>query len=243
MKWLLVLGARSDIARACAERFAAAGWSLYLAGRNGEALARDARDLALRHSIEAQACPWDAQAIDGHRAFYESLPHVPAGVLCAVGYLGGKTSDPADMSEMTLIFETNLSGPAAFFEVAAADFQRRGSGFLVGIGSVAGDRGRKTNYLYGAAKAGFATYLQGLRNRLFPHGVLVVTVKPGFVATRMTKDMALPALLTAQPQEVARDIYRAVIRGKDIVYSKWYWRWIMLVIRLLPEPIFKRLNI
>jgi short-subunit dehydrogenase len=138
---------------------------------------------------------------------------------------------------------TNYEGPACIFALLANRFLERGSGTLVGISSVAGERGRATNYVYGSAKAGFTTFLSGLRNRLAKKGVHVVTVLPGFVATRMTEGMYLPASLTARPAEVATAIERAVRRQKDVIYTRPVWRMIMTIIRCIHERIFKRLRI
>ena len=114
---------------------------------------------------------------------------------------------------------------------------------MVGISSVAGDRGRKSNYIYGSSKAGLIAYLSGLRNRLYNSKVHVMTVKPGFVFTKATRNMNLPEKLTAQPEEVAKDIYNAQQRGKNVLYTKWFWKWIMMAIKMIPESKFKRMNI
>jgi hypothetical protein len=121
--------------------------------------------------------------------------------------------------------------------------ERRGSGTIVGVSSVAGDRGRATNYVYGSAKAGFTAFLSGLRNRLAAAGVHVVTVKPGFVATRMTEGMKLPPALTAAPDEVARAVLTAVRQRRDTIYVRRIWWPMMVVIRLIPERIFKRMKL
>ena len=128
-------------------------------------------------------------------------------------------------------------------ETIAADFEQRNEGTICGISSVAGERGRKSNYLYGSAKAGFSEYLSGLRNRLAKSNVHVVTVKPGFIDTKMTEGMPLPAPLTAQPEQVAKDIFKACMKKKNVIYTLWMWRWIMAIIRNIPEPIFKKLDL
>jgi short-subunit dehydrogenase len=119
----------------------------------------------------------------------------------------------------------------------------RKSGTIIGISSVAGERGRMSNYLYGSAKAGFTAYLSGLRNRLFHTGVHVMSVQPGFVYTRMTESLTLPPLLTAKPEQVAADIYKAAAGGKNVIYTKWFWRYIMLIIKSIPEFMFKKLKL
>jgi len=241
MKWLLVLGAHSDIARATASRFAAAGWSLYLAGRRPAELERDAADLAIRHAVQARALALDALDYRAHAAFYAALPEKPEAVLCAVGLLGNN-EQPA-FSEIEAIIAANFTGCVSLLEIVAADFAARASGSILAISSVAGDRGRQSNFYYGSAKAGLTTYLAGLRNRLHRRGVHVLTIKPGFTATAMTAHLKLPPRLTATPQKVAEDIYRAYRKRRDQLYTPWFWRWIMLAIRCLPEPLFKRLNL
>jgi len=137
--------------------------------------------------------------------------------------------------------DTNYKGVVSLFNIIADDFEHRRNGFIVGISSVAGERGRKSNYIYGSAKAALTVYLSNLRNRLYDAQVHVMTVKPGFVATNMTKDMDLPEKLTAQPEEVAEDIYKAQQKNKNVLYTKW--RWVMLVIKMIPEWKFKVMSI
>ena len=138
---------------------------------------------------------------------------------------------------------TNYLGPALLLNALAERFAHRGSGVLVGISSVAGDRGRAANYVYGSAKAGFTAFLSGLRNRLAPSGVHVVTVKPGFVRTRMTAGMDLSAGLTADPDEVAAAVVMAIRQRLDVVYVRRVWRAISLVLRAIPERFFKRMKV
>lgn len=243
MPHLLILGAGSDIARAIARKYAQNGYSLYLAARRPETILADAADLKNRYSAEAGCVKFDVTDFSSHKEFYGSLDPKPAGVICVVGYMGEQESAQADFGEAKKVIETNYTGCVSILEIAAAVMEERKEGFIVGISSVAGDRGRATNYLYGSAKAGFSAYLSGLRNRLFGAGVKVLTVKPGFVLTKMTQGLALPPALTADPPEVAADIYRAQQKGRDILYTKWFWRFIMWAIIHLPERLFKRMRI
>ncbi len=243
MNWLLVLGARSDIARATARLFAKQGFALYLAGRDLPELEKDAADLSLRFEIPARAIGFDALDLDSHQDIYDGLDPRPEGVLCAVGYLGDQKKAQHDPAEARRILETNLNGPVSMLNIVARDLERRGRGFVIGISSVAGDRGRASNQFYGCAKAGFSAYLSGLRNRLAPAGVRVLTVKPGFVKTAMTEGMDLPPLLCATPEQAARDILRAWRKGKDVAYTRWFWKWIMKLIVGIPERIFKRMKL
>lgn len=242
-QWILVLGARSDIAMAVAHRYAATGYNIYLAARNHEELENDITDFKIRHSVEVRTLEFDALDYEGHESFYDGIPEKPLGVVCAVGYLGEQAVAEKDFNEARKIIDTNYTGCVSVLNVVANDFERRKKGFIIGISSAAGDRGRKSNYCYGSAKAAFSTYLSGLRNRLYSSGVRVLTVKPGFVLTRMTEGMKLSPLLMARPDEVARDIVRAQERHRDVLYTKWFWKWIMLVIKSLPEAIFKKTNL
>lgn len=243
MKYLLVLGASSDIAKAVARKYAKAGFHLFLAGRREDDLERDGEDYRIRYGVETKVVRFDALDVQSHARFYESLSPAPDGVVCAVGILGDQLRGEKEFSVAKAILDTNFLGCVSILNIVANDFERRRGGFIVGISSVAGDRGRKSNYLYGSAKAGFSAYLSGLRNRLAAAKVQVLTVKPGLVATRMTEGKDLPKLLTAAPADVANDVFRAQQHGKDSIYTPWYWRWIMLMIRFIPESKFKKLSL
>lgn len=243
MKWLLILGASSDVARAVAHTYARTGWNIYLAGRDVGSLAVDASDIEIRYRVKSSAIHFDALQPKRHDSFYKSLVPKPEGVLCAVGLQGDQLRAQQDFRETASIVGTNYLGCVSILDLVAADFEKKKSGFIIGISSVAGDRGRASNYAYGSAKAGFTTYLSGLRNRLNKSNVHVLTVKPGFVFTKMTEGKNLPALLTAEPAQVAADIFEAQHRGADVLYTRWFWRWIMLFIRLIPERVFKRLSL
>lgn len=243
MKWLLILGATSDIARACAHRFAADGFNLVLAARNPDALSADVKDLEIRYKVQVNAVPFDVLEMDTFERFFQSLTPLPDGVISAVGTMEGNIEAMSDPERIKTILDTNFTGPAAFLTLAGAAFRERGSGFIIGISSVAGNRGRGSNYPYGSAKAGFTAFLSGLRNRLHQSGVQVITVLPGFVRTKMAENMDLPAKLTAEPGRVAEDVFRAFRKKKSIVYTTWIWRWIMLIIQHIPEFIFKRMKL
>ncbi len=243
MSTILILGAGSDIARATAGVLASRGHDLILAGRDTGLLEREATDLSLRYPVSVQTVFFDALDTAGHTAFWDGLEPRPAGVVCAVGYLGEESRAQAEPEEAQRVLASNFTGVVSILDEAARRLAAAGSGFIVALSSVAGDRGRASNYHYGAAKAGLTAYLSGLRNRFAtegPRGVQVITVKPGFVATRMTADLGLPPLLTATPDEAARDIVNALERRRDVVYTRWFWRWIMALITHLPELVFKR---
>ncbi len=241
---LLILGGNSDIGFAIARRFAQAeGTSIILASRNLDQLAKKATDLELRHQIKSKAVYFDACDYASHVEFYQTLDPRPDGVILAFGYLGDQFAAQRDFTEARRIIESNFLGAVGILEIVAADFEAKGRGFIIGISSVAGERGRQSNYVYGSAKAALTTYLSGLRNRLWASNVRVITVLPGFVRSKMTENLQLPERLIAEPEEAAEDIYRAYRKGKDIVHSKWFWKWIMLVIRTIPESVFKRLRL
>ena len=243
MSYVLIVGAKSDIARATAREYARHGYDLYLAGRNITELKELATDITVRTQRTVKLVELDILDYQSHPGFYASLEEKPLGVISAVGYLGNQEKAQTDFAEARKIIDTNYTGIVSLYNIIANDFEKRRSGFIVGISSVAGDRGRKSNYLYGSAKAALTAYLSGLRNRLYDAQVHVLTVKPGFVATKMTEDMDLPDQLTAQPEEVARDICHAQQKGKNVLYTKWIWKWVIMLIKMIPEWKFKEMSI
>ncbi len=243
MSYIFIVGAKSDIAKAVAREYANSGYNIYLAGREIDTLSSFAKDLTIRYQIEAKLVELDILDFKSHKGIYNSLDEKPIGVVTAVGYLGDQEVAQKDFNEAKKIIDTNYTGVVSLLNIIANDFEVRKEGFIVGISSVAGDRGRKSNYIYGSAKAALTTYLSGLRNRLSSANVKVLTVKPGFVDTQMTKDLDLPQKLTATPKKVAKDIFNAQQKGKDILYTKWFWRYIMLIIKAIPEWKFKNMSI
>jgi short-subunit dehydrogenase len=242
MPVMMVVGATSDIARSAALAFGLEGWDIQMAARDEERLARIADDLAVRLGRPVPRFPFDALDVERRRSFWKALPTTPDALLCAVGLLGDQTAARTDMDLAEAIAETNYSGLVPLLAQAAQSFEERGKGLIIVIASVAGDRGRASNYTYGAAKAALETYVSGLRQRLAQRGVQVITVKPGFVRTAMTEGMPLPELLTATPEQAAADIVRAARKKRSVVYTRWFWRWIMVIIKALPERLFQRLG-
>jgi len=237
---LLVLGGTSDIGRATALAFAAQGWIVQLAGRDEAALAREADDIRVRTGASVSVHPFDALDSDSFASFVAGLPRLPDTVVCVVGLLGEQVRAESDLAHATAIMRSNYEGPALILGLLANRFLERGHGTIVGVSSVAGERGRASNYVYGSAKAGFTAFLSGLRNRLASRGIHVMTVKPGFVRTRMTRGMKLPGPLTASPEVVGQQILTAAAARKDVVYIFPVWRVIMAVIRAIPEGMFKK---
>jgi decaprenylphospho-beta-D-erythro-pentofuranosid-2-ulose 2-reductase len=244
-KWILVIGGSSDIGHAVARRYAKAGWGVLLGARDADAAQRNADDIATRSGVGASVYPLDVLDTDRLAGFIAGLPVLPDTVVCVVGELGDQLRSQADPAAAGRIIRTNFEAPSLLLELFARKMEQRNSGTIVGVSSVAGDRGRASNYYYGAAKAGFSEFLSGLRNRLTLAGkVRVVTIKPGFVYTRMTAQMKLPALLTVRPDRVADEIFRADVEtGRDVVYVGRRFRLVMALICALPEAIFKRMKI
>ncbi|MBI5638728.1 MAG: SDR family NAD(P)-dependent oxidoreductase [Nitrospinae bacterium] len=240
--YVLILGAMSDIARPLAREYAAAGYNLYLADPQPALLAEDCARLKSLYGIEAKALSFDLLYFNGHEKFFHRLDPRPSIVICIGGYLGDHQLATGDMEEVSKIIQINFVGPVSILNIAADCYEKEKSGFIVGVGSVMGQRGFHRHYFYSAAKAAFSAYLSGLRNRLASSGVRVLTVKPGFVATKMTAGISFPRWLISSPEKVARDIFRAQQKGGDVLYTPAYWKFIMWIFIHLPERLFKRMK-
>jgi decaprenylphospho-beta-D-erythro-pentofuranosid-2-ulose 2-reductase len=241
---VLILGGTSDIARATALVFAKNGWRVRLGGRILAELRREADDISARSGREVTVHEFDVLDTNSFNLFIEALPTLPDLVISMIGLLGEQSGAQLALDHAVQIMRTNYEGPALILNQFAERFLARGRGSIVGVSSVAGDRGRGSNYFYGSAKAGFSAFLSGLRNRMTLEGnIHVMTVKPGFVRTKMTEHMKLPSILTAEPAEVAEAIFRGVRQRKDVIYVRPIWLYVMLIIRLLPEVLFKRLKL
>ncbi|MBS1655869.1 MAG: SDR family oxidoreductase [Bacteroidetes bacterium] len=240
MSTVLILGAASDIAVATAKKFASEGYAIQLAARNADRLKALQSDISIRLNITCTIHEFDALQFDKHATFFESLNPKPDVTICVFGYMNDNEVVINDASETLKTINTNYTGPVSVLNIIASYYSSVKQGVIVGISSVAGLRGRQSNYIYGSAKAGFTAYLSGLRNKLYHSGVHVLTVLPGFVYTKMTADLKLPKLLTAQPEDVANAIYKGVKKQKNIIYVKWFWRWIMCIITSIPEFMFKK---
>lgn len=242
---VLIVGAGSAIARGCAAALAACGHPLCLAGRDGGELKRIAADLRVRYRVQVETQRLDLLAAARHEAVLDKVQESLGGlhgVVLAAGELGDQAEAARDPELLARVLNTNFTAAAALLTRCANRLEAQGAGFIVAIGSVAGDRGRQSNYPYGAAKGGLALFLQGLRNRLHPAGVRVLTVKPGFVDTAMTYGLS-GMFLVADPRQVGRRIVRALAGGRDVIYVPWFWRYILWIIRVIPEPLFKRLKL
>lgn len=245
MQKILIIGATSAIAEASARLWAARGDALFLVGRNAARLDAIAADLRVRGAASVGCFAMDATDHAAHAPMLEAASAALGGLdvaLIAHGTLPDQKACEASVELTLQEIDNNGLSVVALATLLAARFEAQGHGTLAAISSVAGDRGRQSNYVYGAAKGLLSLFLQGLRNRLAKSGVQVLTIKPGFVDTPMTASFRKGALW-AQPDDIARGILRAIEQRKDVVYLPGFWRLIMAIIRHIPEQIFKRLSL
>jgi decaprenylphospho-beta-D-erythro-pentofuranosid-2-ulose 2-reductase len=244
MKRVLILGATSPIARTLALRFAADGARLFLAARDANEVRRVAEDVGVRGGVSVLSGTFDASDFGSHDGF---IRHVASqlggldGVVVCFGTLGDEDAAQTDAGAALATLHQNFTGAVSLITLAARHLEQQLSGFIVVIGSVAGERGRARNYVYGSAKGALAIFAQGLRGRLAKSGVHVMTVKLGTVDTRMTWGRE-GALLTIAPTKAADLIYAAYRKRAEVVYVPWFWRLIMAAVRLIPESRFKRVS-
>ncbi|MDQ2716503.1 MAG: SDR family oxidoreductase [Chloroflexota bacterium] len=242
---LLIIGATSAIAYETAKCFVGENAELFLVARDNEKLTTIANDLQVRGARRVETFVLDVTEIDRHQEMFAAalaaLDELDM-LLIAHGTLGDQRKCELSVAETLQELTTNCTSVIALLTIAANIFEQQKRGCIAVISSVAGDRGRKSNYVYGTAKGALNIFLQGLRNRLSSSGVAVVTVKPGFVDTPMTASFRKGPLF-AQPGVVGKAIYQAMKQGRDIVYVPWFWRYIMLIIKSIPERVYKRLSI
>jgi decaprenylphospho-beta-D-erythro-pentofuranosid-2-ulose 2-reductase len=233
------------MAAATARLYAAQGARLYLVARNQDRLTATADDLRVRGAAQVETAVLDLLETPRHAAVIEDamqkLGELDVALL-AHGILPDQGRCEADVETSLNTLAVNFSSTVAMLTLLANRFEAQGHGCIAVISSVAGDRGRQSNYVYGATKAGLTVFLQGLRNRLFRSGVAVVTLKPGFVDTPMTARIPKNALF-ASPATAGRAIHRAIEAGRDVAYIPAFWRLILLVAKSIPESIFKRLRL
>jgi len=241
---ILIFGAHSDLGNQLAHFHAAQGDSLLLTARNAGQLEKIKTDLEIRYQVPIQTFELEAREYENHPKLLGEMNLSELDtVYCVFGYLGDQEKALRDFEESRQIIEVNFLAAVSLLNEVANVFEQKKSGTIVGISSVAGERGRQSNYLYGSAKAGFTTYLDGMRNRLAASQVHVMTVKPGFMRTKMTEGLPLPGPLTASPDKAARLIVRAAKKKKNTCYVLPVWRLIMLIIRNVPEFVFKKLKL
>jgi decaprenylphospho-beta-D-erythro-pentofuranosid-2-ulose 2-reductase len=245
MRKVLIVGATSAIAEAVARLFAAQGDMLYLVGRRAEALEAIAADLRGRGAARVQTEVMDANAIERHAALLDNADAALGGLDTVLVAHGTLSDQAACQQSVALTFQelhTNALSVIALLTLVANRFEAQRSGMIAVISSVAGDRGRQSNYVYGTAKAAVSTFLSGLRQRLHQSGVQVLTIKPGFVDTPMTREFP-KGLLWAKPERVARDIVRAMEKRKNVIYTPGFWLLIMRFIKAIPEMLFVKIQL
>ena len=245
MRHILIIGATSAIAEATARNFAQDGDRLYLVARNPERLAAVANDLKTQGATQVETVAMDANDTARHAALIAQAEAALEGldtILIAHGTLSDQKACEASFEETLEELQTNCLSVISLLTLVANRFEEQKHGTIAVISSVAGDRGRQSNYVYGTAKAAVSTFLQGLRNRLYRSGVTVITIKPGFVDSPMTADFRKGPLWVS-PENVGRGIYRAIHRKSNVIYLPWFWRFIMVGIRLMPERLFKKMKL
>ena len=245
MKNWIVVGATSAIAEAVCRMWASRGYKLFLVARNEAKLQEVADDMKVRGAAQVDIFSMDATAFDKHQGCFDQAVTTMGkvdGIFIAHGTLPDQQACQADFAQARKEIDTNAMSVISLCTIAANHFEQQRSGDIAVISSVAGDRGRQSNYVYGAAKGMVSIFLQGLRNRLAPTGVHVLTIKPGFVDTPMTASFDKGGPLWASADQVAAGIVKSVDKGRNIVYLPWFWWIIMNIIRHIPEFIFKKMK-
>lgn len=245
MKKILVIGATSAIAQAAARLWAAQGNALYLLGRDAERVATIAADLSVRGAVSVGYEVLDLNDTSLHAAALTQAAQALGEldiVLIAHGTLGNQDECERDFAKTLQELNTNAISVISLLTHLANRFEQQKHGSIAVISSVAGDRGRQSNYVYGTAKGAVTLFMQGLRNRLHRHGVNVVTIKPGLVDTPMTASFTKGPLWVG-PDTVGRDIVTGIGKRRDVIYSPGIWLLIMTLIKLVPERIFKKTDI
>jgi hypothetical protein len=243
MKKILIFGATSAIAEATARLWAQDGNRMFLVARDAERVEEQCKDLVIRGAESARHTVLDLNDFERHKEAIKQAAQAMQGVdiaLIAHGTLGDQKACEQSFERTLKELNTNAISVISLSTHLANLFEQQKNGTLVVISSVAGDRGRQSNYVYGTAKGMVTLFLQGVRNRLHPSGIRVITIKPGMVDTPMTSSFRKGALWST-PETIARDIYRGVATGKDIIYTPGYWKPIMKIIKSIPESIFKKM--
>lgn len=244
-KTVVIFGATSAIAFAMAKLYAKQGANLCLIARNSEQLTILKQDLTARYQVSVVTILQDLNDILTHEALLNQMSKQYADIDIAIiahGTLSPQSVCQSDVACLIQEYQTNCLSYLSLLTRLANYFETRQKGSLVAITSVAGDRGRQSNYVYGSAKAAVSAFLSGLTARLSKKNIHVLTVKPGFVDTPMVAHIKKNRLF-AQPDHVAHDIVTAIERKKNVLYTPGFWRWIMLGVKLIPECIFKRLTL
>lgn len=242
---LVILGATSAIAEQVARLYAKPNQRILLVARNKDALSVIASDLQVRGAGKIDTLIYDFSDLENIEKLVSDIALVMGSIdllFVAYGTLPDQLECEANIKLTQAEINLNYLSVVSIITGLSQVMVTQGSGTIAVVSSVAGDRGRRSNYINGTAKGALTIYLQGLRNALSDKNVHVLTIKPGFVDTPMTKDFS-KGILWAEPEKIAKDIRNAINKRKDVIYTPWFWRWIMLIIKLIPERIFKKMNL
>lgn len=244
MNTVIILGAKSDMAKMASKEFAKNGFDLLMVGRDVKSeLNEFGRSIAKEFGQKVSLYDLNILDKDSTDLFLSTLKTIPDGIISFIGLLGDQKKAIKEPNHAETIFRSNFNAIVPIIDFFANQFEEQKDGFIIGVSSVAGVRAKKRNYYYGSAKAAFTAYLSGLRNRLDRSNVQIMTVLPGYVETKMTKGMDLPRWLTVSPEYIGRKIFKAYQKKKDVIYVPGIWKIIMCTILFIPERIFKKLNI
>ncbi len=242
MKYILVLGAKSKLAKELAILYAKEGFGIILAGRDIDTLTDFSESLKSKYNTTVDLAEIDLCEFEKHEQFYLNLRAKPYGIIVATGnYIQQGQNEPNNKDILNCI-NTNITGPVCLLSFFIEDMKKLKRGFIVGISSVSGERGRKKNYIYGCSKAAFTTYLSGIRNELYNYNVHVLSVICGYIKSDVRRD-GYGKYLEAYPSEIAKIVFDGQKNNRNIIYVKWHWKIVMFIIKIIPEFIFKRLSI
>ncbi|MCX8064689.1 MAG: SDR family oxidoreductase [Candidatus Hydrogenedentes bacterium] len=243
-KSVVIFGSVSSVGRAIAHEFAKQNYSIILCDINQDENERIAKDIQIRYKVFCDTTFFDAEDFDRHHEFISEITKkvcgYPEGIVICFGYMPPQEEAQKNFALVKKTVNINYLGVVSVLEKFLEKFEERNHGFIIAISSVAGDRGRKSNYIYGSSKGALTRYLEGLQHRFARSNIRVLIVKPGFMDTSMTYGMNLPKRLIASPEEAGRIIFKSWQKNKQVVYVKWFWRYIMLIIQHLPRFIFLR---
>tara|TARA_B100000131_G_scaffold323124_1_gene379980 strand:- start:2145 stop:2879 length:735 start_codon:yes stop_codon:yes gene_type:complete len=244
MNTVIILGAKSDMAKMASKEFAKNGFDLLMVGRDVKSeLNEFGQSIAKEFGQKVSLYDLNILDKDSTDLFLSTLKTIPDGIISFIGLLGDQKKAIKEPNHAETIFRSNFNAIVPIIDFFANQFEEQKDGFIIGVSSVAGVRAKKRNYYYGSAKAAFTAYLSGLRNRLDRSNVQIMTVLPGYVETKMTKGMDLPTWLTVSPEYIGRKIFKAYQKKKDVIYVPGIWKIIMCTILFIPERIFKKLDI